>query len=123
MGDFLNEYVQDLQGLHALAGGAIALLVIFSVLYNHWMSDLGDKKDGYIAIFVAIGNAFTLLIVSVFSWKAAALVLIAFIASGTAMILGDVYRSVSRRQASSPKHWQKLKRLHVASHCLMSQVV
>lgn len=98
MGEFLNQYVTDLRVIIPLAAGATMVLVIFSVLYNRWMSDLGDRKDGYVALFVALGNFMTLLIVAIFSWKAALLVGIAFIASGTAMIVGDIVRSLRRRE-------------------------
>lgn len=100
MGNFLNEYVTDLQTIIPLAVGAVLLLIIFSLLYNRAVEDLGTKKEGYTAIFVAIGNIITLLVVAVFSWKAALLCLIAFAASGTAMIIGDVARSIKRREES-----------------------
>ncbi len=97
MGEFLNSYVKDLQALIPLGIGAVLLLVIFSLLYNHWMTALAEKKDGYTALLVAFGNLVTLLIVAVFSWKAAFLCLLAFVSSGTAMIVGDIYRSTIHR--------------------------
>lgn len=98
MGDFFNGYVKDLQTLITLSVSAVIILAIFSVIYNRWMTDLGEKKDGYTAILVAIGNAFTLLVVAFISWKAALIVLVAFIADGTAMIAGDIKRASSRRE-------------------------
>jgi len=98
MGNFLNEYVTEMQAIIPLAIGAFLLLAVFSVLYNHWMAALGEKKEGYLAILVAIGNLITLAVVAVFSWKAALIVLVALTASGTAMILGDVYRAINHRE-------------------------
>ena len=97
MGEFLNSYVKDLQALIPLGIGAALLLIVFSLLYNHWMTALAEKKDGYTALLVAFGNLITLLIVAVFSWKAAFLCLLTFICSGTAMIIGDIYRSTIHR--------------------------
>lgn len=99
MGEFLNEYVKDLQMLIPLSIGAALFLVIFSILYNHWVSVLAERKNGYTAIMVAIGNFMTLMIVAVFSWKAAFVCLLAFVASGTVMIIGDIYRSVLHKEA------------------------
>jgi hypothetical protein len=98
MGNFLNQYVTDMNTIIPLGIGSTIILIIFSILYNRWMSDLGNKKDSYTALFVALGNLVTLLIVAVFSWKSALIALLAFVASGTTMIIGDVYRSVARRE-------------------------
>ena len=98
MGEFLNQYVTDLHTSIPLVVVAVVLLAVFGVLYNNMMSKLGDKKDGYTALFVAIGNTITLIIVAFFSWKAAVLVFAAFIASGTAMVVGDIVRSIKRRE-------------------------
>jgi len=98
MGEFLNQYVTDLQNTIPLAIVAVILLAVFSILYNHWIAAFGEKKDGYTAILVAVGNFVTLLVVAIFSWKAALIVLMAFVISGTPMVAGDVYRSIVRRE-------------------------
>ncbi len=96
---FFNEFVKDSQvlGIVAIAGGAF--LALFSILYNRWMDDLGEKKRGYTALLVVGGNAITLLVVAVISWRAATLVLVAFVISGLAMIFGDIRRENIRREA------------------------
>ena len=99
MGEFLNQYVKDLHSIIPLGIGSAIILSIFSILYNRWVSDLGEKKDGYTALLVAIGNTVTILIgVAVFSWKAAVLCSLAFIFSGFMMIAGDIKRSSARRE-------------------------
>lgn len=98
MGEFLNSFVKDLQMFWLLSGAGFLILVIFSILFNHWVAELGDKKIGYTAMLVAVGNVVTLAIVAVISWKAAGLVMVAFVASGLAMILGDVNRSHKQRE-------------------------
>lgn len=110
MGEFLNDYVKDLNVIVPLGIGAALVLIIFSVLYNHWMGAMGEKKEGYIAILVAVGNFVTLLIVSIFSWKAALITLVAFIASGTVMIIGDVYRSTVRREMAATETKKQIRR-------------
>ena len=121
MGEFLNEYVNDLHTILPLAIGSFILLVMFSILYNRWMTDLGTKKEGYLAFFVAAGNVFTLLAgVAVFSWKAAVLALLAFIVSGTPMIIGDVHRSVVRREQGIAAKTPRRKPLPYAAHRLIA---
>lgn len=98
---FFNKYVEDAHTLAILAGSGIAFLSIFSVLYNRWMDDLGEKKRGYTALLVAAGNAINLGVVAAISWRAALVVLAAFFVSGLAMILGDIRRETKRREAES----------------------
>jgi hypothetical protein len=98
MGNFINTFVADSQAFTLAAIGGAAFLAVFSILYNRWMTDLGERKHGYTALLVALGNAVTLGVVAVISWKAALLGFIAFVVSGTAMIIGDIQRADKARQ-------------------------
>ena len=83
-----------------LIGAVLAGLVMFGAAYNAWMTHLGDAKEGYVALLVAGGCAVTLVGVAIIDWRAAALCLGAFIASGIPMIIGDIKRYVDRREAA-----------------------
>jgi hypothetical protein len=97
-GNILNTFVADAHVFLPLTVAAVVILFGFSLLYNGWMDKLGDKKDGYTAILVGLGDTFTLVIVAVFSWKAALIVFLAFVIDGAAMIYGDIRRSSQRRE-------------------------
>ena len=103
MGEFLNNYVKDALNFWLLTGSMAGILALFSVIYNHWMDTLGEKKQGYTALLVALGNGITLLAVATISWKAAALVAVAFIVSGAAMITGDIRRGSRQRDEQAVK--------------------
>ena len=109
MGQFLNEFATDTRVLVPVALASLAVLAVFSVLFDHWVGNLAsEKKIGYSAILVALGNIVTLLMVAIISWKAAILVGLAFIASGFMVIIGDVNRSHNTRKqavlvASKPR--------------------
>lgn len=103
MGSFINSFVKDSQSFTLAVAGGVAFLAIFSILYNRWMTDLGERKHGYTALLVALGNAVTLGVVAVISWKAALIGFVAFVVSGTAMIIGDIQRADKVRQKASRK--------------------
>lgn len=101
MGQFLNSFATDWRVLIAICLADMAVLAVFSVMFNHWVGGLGEKKNGYTALLVAIGNAVTLLLMAIISWKAAAVAGLAFVVSGTAMIAGDVNRSHKQRELAA----------------------
>ena len=102
MGQFLNSFATDMRVLTAICLADLAVLAVFSVIFNHWVGNLpAERKIGYTALLVAIGNAVTLLLVAIISWKAAAVAGLAFVFSGTAMIIGDVDRSHKQREQAA----------------------
>lgn len=117
MGQFLNEYAQDVHVLVPVALAALAVLAVFSLLFNQWVGGLGVKKDGYTALLVAIGVTITLILVAVISWKASILVVLAFVASGSMMIIGDVRRTINQREAevAEAKHPRRKALPYVAA--------
>ena len=78
-------------------------LLMFGAAFNTWVGHLGDKKEGYTALLVAIGVGMTLIGVAIVSWQSALLVLLAFAASGTPMIAGDIYRAVRAREEAKQR--------------------
>jgi hypothetical protein len=121
MGEFVNGFVKDAQTFWLLSGAGLLILVIFSALFNRWVADLGDRKIGYTALLVAVGNVVTLLIVAVISWKAAGIVLVAFIASGMVMIVGDVERSHEKREQAAKNARPRRKALPYAACGLIDE--
>lgn len=100
-GEFLNGFATDTRVLAPVALLLVGILILFSILYNKWMGELGDKKRGYTALLVALGNLVTLAAVAVISWKAAAVTVVAFAISGLAMIAGDVARGQAQREQAA----------------------
>jgi len=83
-----------------LIGAVLAGLVLFGTSYNAWMTQLADRKEGYVALLVAGGVAMTLAGVAFLDLRAALLALVCFAASGTPMIIGDILRYVDRRETA-----------------------
>jgi len=61
---------------------------------------LDDRKDGYVALLVVAGVLVTLGGVALIDWRAAVLALVALAASGTPMVIGDILRTVRRRESA-----------------------
>lgn len=80
-----------------LIGAILAGLFFFGLAYNALVQVLGDRKDGYTAFLVVAGVLVTLCGLALVSWEYALLALSLFAASGAPMILGDIYRSIQRR--------------------------
>lgn len=73
---------------------------MYGLAYNSLVNYLGERLHGYTALMVAGGVLVTLAGAAMISWQAAGLVLACFVASGTPMILGDIARTVERREKS-----------------------
>lgn len=82
-----------------LIGAIAAGLFFFGWSYNALMHALGERKDGYTALFVVGGVLVTLTGLALIDWRCALLTLTLFTASGVPMVIGDVYRSMRRRDA------------------------
>lgn len=77
-------------------------LVLFGMIYNMligWAARHG-YTEGYLSLVVATGVSITLIAVSLVDLQAALLTLIAFIASGTPMIIGSMVRYIKARDAA-----------------------
>ena len=73
-------------------------LFFFGLSYNSLVNYLGERKDGYTALLVVAGVLITLGGIALIDWRAAALALAAFAASGTPMVLGDIYCTITKRE-------------------------
>jgi undecaprenyl pyrophosphate phosphatase UppP len=81
-------------------GAVLAALVMFGLAYNVLMSNLGERKEGYTAICVALGTVITLLGVFYSTQFQPApwwVVVTCFVASGIPMIAGDIIRAERSR--------------------------
>lgn len=77
-------------------------LFIFGCLYNWWVSWVNRQgySDGYTALLVVVGVAVTVGATGVLvGWQTVLILFLAFVASGTPMVAGDVYRHVTARRA------------------------
>jgi hypothetical protein len=75
-------------------------LVLFGVGYNafvEWAERRG-YTEGFVSLLVACGVFVTLGGIAIISWQAALLALIGFIASGTPMIVGSIWRYLRARE-------------------------
>lgn len=80
-----------------LIGAILGGLFFFGCCYNALMHAMGERKDGYTALFVAGGVLVTLTGLALVDWRCALLTVTLFAASGLPMIVGDVYRSIRKR--------------------------
>lgn len=89
-------------GLNSGAFGAVlGLLLAFGVLFNLGVGYLNRRgwSEGFTSLLVVAGVGATLLaLLVVLAAEVVAMVLLAFVASGTPMIAGDIYRYVKRRE-------------------------
>jgi hypothetical protein len=79
----------------------IAILIAlfcFGWAYNGLINSLGNRKEGYVSLLVAGGVLVTLGGAALIDWRASALVLVCFVASGLPMIIGDIWRSTKNRE-------------------------
>jgi hypothetical protein len=77
-------------------------LLLFGIGYNAlvaWLERRG-YAEGFLSLIVAFGVAVTLAGVAILSIPAALLTLLAFIATGTPMIVGSIVRYIHRREAT-----------------------
>ena len=75
----------------------LAFLFMFGWAFQYFVSSLGNRKEGYLALFVAAGVLITLGGAALINWQAAALLLACFFASGTPMLMGEVYQAIWKR--------------------------
>jgi hypothetical protein len=80
-----------------LIGAILAGLFFFGLAYNALMHYLGERKDGYTALFVVGGVMVTIGGLALIDWRCALLTLTLFAASGLPMVIGDVYRAMRKR--------------------------
>jgi len=123
MGDFLNGFVQDPQNFWTAIASVVVALAIFGWRYNKWMDDLGEDKDGYTALLVALGVVVTQLGVAVISWRAAVLGVALYFADGLFMIFGDIRRSLTKRKKDAKKKAPRRKPLPYAAAGLIDDAL
>ena len=86
-------------------------LFLFGVAYNAfvgWTQRRG-YEEGYTAILVVIGVLVTLAGVAIIDWSAARITAFAFIASGSPMIAGSIWRHVRARERAIRAIIQEVK--------------
>lgn len=75
-------------------------LFTFGVLFNLAV-EIAERRgwlEGYTALAVVAGVIVTLAGVALIDWRAAAISLICFIASGTPMVIGSAWRYIRARE-------------------------
>ena len=75
----------------------LGFLFMFGWGFHYFVNSLGKRKEGYLALFVVAGVLVTLGGAALINWQAAALVLACFFASGTPMIVGEVFQTIWKR--------------------------
>jgi hypothetical protein len=89
-------------GTHSGAILAVFLgLLLFGIGYNAFVAWAERKgyTEGYLSLVVAFGVAVTLAGVAVLNIEAALIALLCFVASGTPMIAGSIWRYLQKREA------------------------
>jgi hypothetical protein len=84
----------------SLISAVFVTLVLVSIGYNTlvaWLERSG-YIEGFTSLVVAVGVLITLGGVAVISWQAALLALGAFVATGTPMIAGSIWRYIQLRR-------------------------
>lgn len=77
-------------------------LMAFGILYNALVAwaDRNGYTEGFLSLIVAFGVTVTLLGAAILDWRAALIVFLCFVASGTPMIIGSFWRYIRRREAA-----------------------
>jgi hypothetical protein len=93
----------------------IAGLLVFGVVYNHlvgWMEHEGHI-EGYVAIMVCVGVAFTMLGWGLITWRwnDVLLLLGCFVATGTPMVVGSVWRHMQARARDRAAEREALRKV------------
>ena len=87
--------------------------LVFGVLFNAFTakSERGGWIEGLTSLYVALGVAVTILIVTpLIGWNNAIVLIMAFVCSGIPMILGSLYRH------NAAEKWQQHEILKVQSN-------
>lgn len=81
-----------------LIGAVLFGLLMFGIAFNALVHALGARKDGYTSLLVVAGVIVTQIGVALICWQAALVSMAAFSASGLPMVIGEVYRSMRKRE-------------------------
>src|SRR3972149_9255178 len=81
-----------------LLGSVLFGLFCFGVLWNSLVDWLRERKEGYVSLMVVGGVLVTLGGIAFISWPAAILGLAAFVASGLPMVIGEIVRTIQKRE-------------------------
>lgn len=89
-------------------GNGLALAVIglflFGCAYALFVYWLGERKVGYVSLFVVLGAGVTLGAEAMLDSRAALLSLVLFAASGTPMIAGEIIQHIGARERAIREH-------------------
>ena len=81
-----------------LLGSVLFGLFMFGLMFNGLVDWLGERKEGYVSLMVVGGVLVTLGGIAFISWPAAILGLAAFVASGLPMVIGEIVRTIKKRE-------------------------
>lgn len=76
---------------------ALIVLFLFGCGYAYLVYGLGDRKAGYVALFVVVGAGVTLSVEAAINPRAAILSLMLFAASGAPMVAGEIIQHIRAR--------------------------
>jgi hypothetical protein len=88
---------------------AIALLFIFGCGYAYLVYGLGERKFGYVALFVVAGVLVTLGVEAVLDLRAAVLSLVLFAASGAPMVAGEIIQHMRARDRTIQNYQEQAR--------------
>jgi hypothetical protein len=83
-----------------LWGAVMFGLFMFGLIFNGLVEWLGERKEGYVSLMVVGGVLVTLGGIAFISWPAAILGLAAFVASGLPMVIGEIVRTIKKRETA-----------------------
>ena len=97
-------------------------LFMFGVLFNAFVTWLGERKRGQTALLVVAGVAVTLLGVAVVDWQAAMWAALCFVASGSPMVFGEWWRNVVARGEEAAAAREEARRAIEAARATLGSV-
>jgi hypothetical protein len=97
---------------HSAAIPLLIGLFLFGVLYALAVYKMGDCHRGYTSLLVVIGVAVTVASsFQIIGWNDVLWIFLAFVATGTPMIAGDIFKALRERQKRDHEQYQLLQRL------------
>jgi len=113
MGDFVNEFAVNL--LPALTVFAVMGLPTFGYFYNLLMDRLHWRSE-HTSLYVAIGEFAIIVVIGLFSWKAAVLSFVGNALAGAFMIAGEFRRTEAKKLQGKSLRRKRLP--YAASGCI-----
>lgn len=95
-----------------MIGIVLSTSFIFGLFYNNFVGWLGKRKEGYLGPLV-VGGVTVVLVLSAFLIGLINTLLVAacFVAAGTPMAIGEIYRSIQARELALQEEREKAQRI------------